>query len=34
MNKTYLRKIFKLLSTIDNPWILNEIYRFAVNITR
>ncbi len=34
MRRRYFKKIFKILSATDNPWILNEIYRFVVNITK
>ncbi len=34
MRKKYLKKIFKVLSSVNNEWILDQIYRFAVNMTK
>lgn len=30
----YLRKILKVIADIDSVWVLEQIYRFAVNMTR
>lgn len=30
----YLRKILKVIANIDSVWVLEQIYRFAVNMTR
>lgn len=32
--KKYLEEIFKILSGVDDLWILNVIYRFTVNMTK
>lgn len=34
MKREYLKKIFKVLNAINDPWVLHEVYRFAVNITK
>lgn len=34
MKRKYLKKIFKVLSTVSDPWILEQVYRCAVNITK
>lgn len=34
MKKTYLKKIFKILAAVDSVWILEQVYRCAVNMTR
>ncbi len=34
MKRTYLKKIFKILSEVDSVWILEQVYRCAVNITK
>lgn len=34
MKRTYLKKIFKILAAVDSVWILEQVYRFAVNMTR
>ncbi len=34
MRKEYVKKIFKILVSVDNVWILEQIYRCAVNITK
>lgn len=34
MRRTYLKKIFKILAAVDSVWILEQIYRCAVNITK
>ena len=34
MNKEYLKKIFKILSSVQDIWILEQVYRCVVNITR
>lgn len=33
MRNSYLKKIFKILSSAD-MWTLNQIYQFAVNMTK
>lgn len=30
----YKEEIYKLISNIHNEWILKQIYRFIVNITK
>ncbi len=30
----YLKKIFKVLSSVNNVWVLDQIYQFAVNMTK
>ncbi len=32
--KDYIKQIVKILLKIDNVWVLKEIYRCAVNMTR
>lgn len=34
MKRDYIKKIFKILALVDDTWILNEVYQFAVNMTR
>lgn len=34
MKKRYLKKIFKILSSVQEIWILEQVYRCAVNITK
>lgn len=34
MKKRYLKKIFKILSTVQDVWILEQVYRCAVNIAK
>lgn len=34
MKREYLKKIFKILSMVNDMWVLEQIYRCAVNITR
>lgn len=34
MKRTYLKKIFKILAAVDSVWVLEQVYRFAVNMTR
>ncbi len=34
MRKKYLKKIFKILSSVNSVWVLDQIYQFAVNMTR
>lgn len=34
MKKRYLKKILKILSSVQNVWILEQVYRCAVNITK
>ncbi len=34
LNKEYLKKIFKILSSVQDIWILEQVYRCVVNITR
>lgn len=33
MKREYLKKIFKILSQVNDIWILEQMYRFAVHIT-
>ncbi len=34
MKKEYLEKIFKILSEVNDIWILEVIYRFSAGMTR
>lgn len=34
MKKRYLEKTFKILSSVQDIWILEQVYRCAVNITK
>lgn len=34
MKKEYLKKIFKILSMVNDTWVLEQVYRCAVNITK
>lgn len=34
MKKDYLKKIFKILLNVQDVWILEQIYRCAINITK
>ncbi len=34
MKKRYLKKIFRILSSVQDIWILEQVYRCAVNITK
>ncbi len=34
MKNRYLKKIFKILSSVQDIWILEQVYRCAVNITK
>lgn len=34
MKRAYLKKIFKILAAVHDIWVLEQVYRFAVNITR
>lgn len=34
MKREYLKKIFKILSQVNDVWILEQVYKFAVNITK
>lgn len=34
MKRAYLKKIFKILSAVDSVWVLEQVYHFAVNMTR
>lgn len=34
MKRAYLKKIFKILAAVHDTWVLEQIYRFAVNMTR
>jgi hypothetical protein len=34
MKREYLKKIFKILSGINDMWVLEQVYRCAVNITK
>lgn len=34
MKERYLEKIIEILRQIDNVWILEQIFRFTVNITK
>ena len=34
MKQEYLKKIFKILSAVNDVWILEQIFKFAVNMTR
>ena len=33
MKKRYIKKIFKVLARINDVWVLDQIYQFAVNMT-
>jgi len=32
--KTYIKEIVKILLTVNDTWLLNQIYRFSINITK
>lgn len=34
MKRAYLKKIFKILSAVDDVWILETIHKFAIGMTR
>lgn len=34
MKEQILSEISRILNTIDDTWVLNQIYRFMVNMTR
>lgn len=34
MRQKYIKDIFKVLSAVTDTWILEQIYRFAVNMTK
>ncbi len=34
MKREYLKKIFKILSQVDDVWILEQIYKFSVEMTK
>lgn len=34
MKREYLKKIFKILSQVDDVWILEQIYKFSVGMTK
>lgn len=34
MKKAYLKKIFKILAAVDNMFILEQVYRCAVNMVK
>lgn len=34
MKRAYLKKIFKILAAVHDTWILEQVYRCAVNMTR
>lgn len=34
MKNRYLKKIFKILSSVQDIWILEQVYRCAVNIIK
>lgn len=34
MKEMYLKEIFRILSAIDDVWILEAIHKFAIGMTR
>ncbi len=34
MKREYLKKIFKVLSQVNDVWILEQIYKFSVGMTK
>lgn len=34
MKRAYLKKIFKILAAVDSVWILEQVYRCAVNMVK
>lgn len=34
MKERYIEKIVEILRQIDNVWILDQIFKFTVNITK
>lgn len=34
MKRAYLKKIFKILAAVDNAFILEQVYRCAVNMVK
>lgn len=34
MKQEYLDKIFKILSGVDDTWVLNVVYKFVIGMTK
>lgn len=34
MKRAYLKKIFKIISAVEDVWILEQIYKFSTSMTK